>query len=1141
MTSRKPGSSLDATSPPASHSASSSSLEATSADLIISPASRTARPDPPREPLPLTVPVPETPGLRKVDRDEYDVELEIARGGLGRILKGWDRRLQRPVAIKELLIGGGRAAARFVREARVSARLQHPSIVPVYEAGRWPDGELFYTMKMISGASLKEAIDKTRTLDERLVLVPNIISVADAMAYAHGQRVIHRDLKPSNILVGPFGETVVIDWGLAKELGQDDDELDRFETTPLTTNPELTMAGSVLGTPQYMPPEQARGEPADESADVYTLGAVLYHMLAGRPPFDGTTPTEVLTQVLTEPPTPLEERQPGIPKDLLTIVHKAMAYNKAERYPTARELAEDLRRFQAGQLVSAREYSSLTLAGRWLLRHSAFVSLTVLFLAILLGGAFAGVRRIVRERNTAKAISDELRLVQARTALDRDPTATLAWLKTYPVDANDWKQVRELAIEGPSRGVARHVFRRDNSRFAYGAFSPDGRLFACAVSGHQVRVWDTVRGKDVIRFNYSGELSHIKFSPDGKTVVFTDQGRKGVTLGDIGSGQTRSLGRLQTWILAIAFSPDGRFLLSGSADHVLRLWSLSSGEQRVLSDLLGPEDTVGFSPDGRKIAFAGQDQAVHLWDVATGKDRVLVERAGPVKRLFVTPDGKFLVTAIADKRVQLWDVESGRHRTLGNSESEIVAMAVSPDGRRVAAGELNGTVRQWSLDSGKEEVLGAHQDRVFYMAFSPDGRLLASGSQDATVRLWEPDTGDSHVWLGHSSTIRTLSFSSDGRMLSTSSDDETVRLWDVPPRRARLLRGHEDSVYREAFSPDGRRLATGGRDQTVRLWDLATGAVQVLAGHSDTLRAIKFSPDGTLLVSLGNAGALLMWDVPSGTKRLLRDDPGMGWGMDFSPDSKLLGLGSLNGLVHLCELATSTCRTLVGHTREISALAFSPDGQQMITGGNDRILRLWDVATGASRILRGHQDSVEHVSFSPDGRFIVSAGSDGALWRWNASSGEGRMLGSYPGLVKALRFSPDSRTFAVAGDDGMVQLWDLAGGTYHLLPGHRLSVRELKFSPDGALLASGSWDGTIRLWDVRARLCRAILRQGSYVMDVAFSPDGRLLASPGLDKIVRLWRLESMPTPPDEPHALRAWLSMLTAVTIQTGGQPSTP
>ena len=386
-------------------------------------------------------PLPQSlPELPMVERDFYVTAGEIARGGLGRIMEAYDRRLDRTVAIKELIAGSPRTAARFVREARVSARLQHPAIVPVYEAGRWPDGEIFYTMKMISGRSLREAIEETKNLDERLALLPNVIAAVDAMAYAHGQGVIHRDLKPSNILVGPFGETVVIDWGLAKDL-QDlaqpsEEDLSEGESSWRTHEHDLTLAGSVMGTPQYMPPEQARGEPVDERADVYMLGAVLYNLLAGEPPYLGETPTEVLSKVLAESPVALEERHRGVPHDLVTIVRKAMARDKLERYPTARELAEDLRRFQTGQLVSAREYSRVALFGRWLGRHRAWVAVVTIFVALLFAGASIAFRRVLDERNVAEAKSNELLLVQARTSLERDPTATLAWLKTYPAQGS---------------------------------------------------------------------------------------------------------------------------------------------------------------------------------------------------------------------------------------------------------------------------------------------------------------------------------------------------------------------------------------------------------------------------------------------------------------------------------------------------------------------------------------------------------------------------------------------------------------------------------------------------------------------------------------------------------------------------------
>src|SRR5713101_2457073 len=251
-----------------------------------------------------------------IDGERYNVAGEHARGGLGRILEAIDRRLDRPVAVKELLNVDRRAEARFVREALVTARLQHPSIVPIHEVGRWPSGEPFYTMKMVQGRSLGEVMREKRSLEERLSLLPNVIAVSDAIAYAHSQRVIHRDLKPSNVMIGPFGETVVIDWGLAADLSRADQVLDAEVTSYQVAASGLTVAGTVMGTPDFMPPEQAQGQSADRRADVYSLGAILYNVLAGIPPYSGKSSTEVLEQVAREEPVALEKQQPGVPGDL---------------------------------------------------------------------------------------------------------------------------------------------------------------------------------------------------------------------------------------------------------------------------------------------------------------------------------------------------------------------------------------------------------------------------------------------------------------------------------------------------------------------------------------------------------------------------------------------------------------------------------------------------------------------------------------------------------------------------------------------------------------------------------------------------------------------------------------------------------
>jgi tetratricopeptide (TPR) repeat protein len=339
--------------------------------------------------------------LQRVDPDRYELGAEIARGGGGRIVAARDRRLSRKVALKVPLVADGEAGRRFEREALVTARLQHPGIVPVYEAGRLPTGESFYAMKLVAGRSLRDAIAELATARDRMALLPQLIAVAEAIAYAHARGVVHRDLKPSNVLVGELGETVVIDWGLAKDLTLPADPEVGDEPRPGGPD-EMTRAGAVMGTPAYMAPEQARGIVVDERADVWALGAMLYHLLAGRPPYEGASATEVVDKVRLGPPPPLAEQEPDAPPDLVAIATRAMARDPHDRYPGAAEVAADLRRFETGQLVGAHRYTTRERIGRWLRRHRAVVTMAAAAaLSLLVFGAF-GVRRVVRERDRAE-------------------------------------------------------------------------------------------------------------------------------------------------------------------------------------------------------------------------------------------------------------------------------------------------------------------------------------------------------------------------------------------------------------------------------------------------------------------------------------------------------------------------------------------------------------------------------------------------------------------------------------------------------------------------------------------------------------------------------------------------------------------
>ncbi|MDB4963618.1 MAG: Fis family transcriptional regulator [Myxococcales bacterium] len=352
--------------------------------------------------------------LIQVDPRHFIVGPEIARGGMGRILGARDRRLGRPVAIKELLTATGELRTRFEREARITAKLQHPAIVSVLEAGTWPTGEPFYVMKLVSGDSLAKVIADRPTFEARLALLPTVIAVADALAYAHSMRVIHRDLKPANVLVGEFGETVVIDWGLAKDLSDASDDAVMLPARGPAA--DMTVVGSVMGTPAFMPVEQAEGDAVDERADVYALGAMLYNVLAGAPPYAGRTSEIVLDAVVAGPPPPINVRAPGVPRELATIMNKAMARAAADRYPTAKGLADDLKKFQTGQLVGAHHYTTWQLLGRWFRRHRAPIAVAASALILVGVLSVLGVRRILLEQSH----TDEQRRMAERNRGDAE-------------------------------------------------------------------------------------------------------------------------------------------------------------------------------------------------------------------------------------------------------------------------------------------------------------------------------------------------------------------------------------------------------------------------------------------------------------------------------------------------------------------------------------------------------------------------------------------------------------------------------------------------------------------------------------------------------------------------------------------------
>jgi eukaryotic-like serine/threonine-protein kinase len=1091
--------------------------------------------------------------LPTVEREHYQILGEVAVGGIGRIRKAREDRLGRPVALKELRgEADARVEARFVREALITARLQHPSIIPIYEAGRWPSGELFYAMKLVAGRSLAEAIEG-RSYEERLELLPHVLDVAEAIAYAHSRRILHRDLKPSNILVGEFGETVVIDWGLAKDLsshritpgpGQMPARAAFDSNSAEVADDELlTMMGAVMGTPAYMPPEQASGKPVDERADVYAIGAILYHLLTGHPPYEGSNPMEIVRRVLAGPPAPLQKQQPGIAPDLSAILEKSMARVHHARYPSARELAEDLRRFLNGQIVGAHRYSPNDLLRRFAGRHRAALVVGLASIALMAVLGVVGLRRLVAEwrraetkqgeveeaRRTAVEHADDLTLMHARAAVEHDPNQALAWLKSISPAFSRWSAARIVAADAKAHGIAM-VLPGHTGAVNDVAFSRDGATLATGSDDHTVRLWDVKTGRERILKGHTDEVYFVAFSPDGTQLASAGKDET-IRLWDIATGSARVLIGQTGRFGGLAFSPDGRHLLSASYDGMVRLWDAKSGDGSLLSSTPGPIRGMAFSPDGKTVAHGGGDRLLHLTDLESGRVRVLAGHEAAIIALAFSPDGARVATRDIDGTVLEWDARTGAHRALLGSSLSTKALSMtglgalyfSPDSATIASVGEDETLRLWDVRTGAARALQGHEGRILAAAFSPDGSSIATGSYDRTVRLWSVATGKSRVLHESEDAVIKVAFSPDGEHLAAGSADATARIFPTSTGADRVL-VHRSPVLAADFSRDGKLLGSADSEGILRLWDLASGAPRVLSRHGSGPAFLRFSPDGQRLASSGADGVVRSWDRATDLQKTITTYPReSARALAFSPDGRLLASAGGEGLVRVNDLTSGEERVFQGHDRAVTALLFSPSGAELASASLDGVVRLWQLASGSNRAFRGHEEAVSALAFSADGHKLASGSVDHKLRFWDTATGDSHLVDAGGSGITQIAYSADGMTaITVSKVESSLRLWDVATGQQRgALRGHGGEVVGFSLSPDRRLLATASTDRTVRLWDLASGESRVLRGHEGAVLGVVFSPDGLRLASFSQDGMARIWSDDL----PHEPAELRAWLA----------------
>jgi WD40 repeat protein/serine/threonine protein kinase len=1021
---------------------------------------------------------------------------EIGRGGIGRVMMAYDQHLGRTVAVKELLDpeleertsrgstqwdpkrGSMTRAtvARFLREARVTGQLEHPSIVPVYEVGRRTDGTLYYTMKLVRGRTFEEAVTACPGLRDRLKLLPHYLNLCNAIAYAHSRKVLHRDIKPRNVMLGEFGETVVLDWGLAKVKGAQDlrgDELEQGIKLFRDAAAGKTVDGTAVGTPAYMSPEQAAGklDEVDEQSDVWSLGAVLYELLTGRPPFDGTHAFEVMDKVLEQPVVPARVVLPEVPKDLSAVAQRALTKDRASRYARAADLAADVSAYMEGRRVSAYEYGAWELVKRLVLQHKAVsglllgLALLLLVSTVVVSIAYreADVNRLKAEAQTRQAelsrVSEEAARIDAEK---NERSAHLNLAIAYGEEASRLLAGRNYLGAGvfaaaalehnPYNPLSEYRFPDTEARGGAGA-GDLAMMHSCLYAAHvnqRVRLDASVRGHDAAVYG-------LDFGRDGTQMVSVGVDG-GVKLWSVpGRSVSAELGRHTGTAMAAAFSPDGRWIASGGEDNEVRLYLAS--ERKGAGVVLRHGQRVrglAFASDSGRLFTAGNEGKIFEWSVPGGQ--LLASMAGhqgPIWSIAATRDGRLLVSAGEDKTVRLWDV--ARHEqtaVLSGHTGMVFTVAVSPAGDLAASAGYDGTVRLWRLPDGEAlQELRGHEGHVISVSFLFDGSMLASGGHDRRVCLWQVPGGELLTnFIAHDSYVRAVRFSPDGKLLATGAEDGVVRLWSLPsPLRRDLATGHDDSVFQTAYSPDGTLLATSSFDKTIRLFPMAGGSPVVLKGHERFGWSLAFSPDGTLLASGGADSLIKLWSIPM-----------------------------------RMEVATFT-----GHPTVVGTVAFAPGGATLVSGGEDGI-RLWSVADKTEVGRYRTSSGVWSGAFSPGGKVYVTGLSSGGLQVFDAGSMVSlRELPAHRDRVSGLAFSPDGGTLVSSGKDGRILVWSTATWQQTKeLAGHTQWVNSVRFSPDGKLLISGSDDNTARVWDVVSGRVLHIQPASKEVTAVGFTRSG---------------------------------------------------
>jgi len=967
----------------------------------------------------------------------YRVLSLLGEGGMGVVYLAQQESPSREIALKVVRGGVGSPSLlrRFEHEAEILGRLRHPGIAQVYDAGtaQTPMGpQPFFAMELVRGEPLHRFVANQKSdLRTRLALFAKI---CDAVQHAHHRGILHRDLKPANILVerreGGELQPRVLDFGVARIVREDGPHRTRY-----------TAAGQMIGTVGYMSPEQLGADPGsiDTRSDVYSLGVILYELLAGRPPHNiaDTPPHVAIRRVQEEEPTSITRFDPAFRGDLDTVVRKAMERDPARRYESASELAADVRHYLAREPIGARPPTTWYLFAKFARRNRELVAAASIALLTLLGAVIVSTTLAISE-NSQRREADRhtyfASLGAAESAIaNDDPESAKRYLEAAPAHLRGWEW--------------RHLLSRLHQSLATmdcgsgvheASLSPDGTVVAAACDDGSVQLWDHRTESRVSRFiAHDGAARSVVFSGDGARIVTAgDDGA--VSVWSLPQGELAHTRRFESAVHLVRVSPDGQQILALVAwDNHTRLELLDVQTLESLSTRIDRPDTytdaVALSPDGSLLALAGGRYALDLHDLTTG---ALVAR-------------------------------------FDNLPWEVTSIEWSRDGKRVYAAIRSREILGWDVTTGERLVeTGRHLMWISDLAVSSDAALIASVSDDRSVRLWDARTGDrDRVLLGHAQPVRSVVFLPDGHSILTASLDGTMRTWPLEDRD--VLRGHTRYVYDVAISPDSERVATASWDLTLRMWNPANGTPVSILPIGTNGHCLEYSPDGSILsVGRGGSAGVLLLDTTS-WEEIACLPAGESIAARFSPDGSRLAYLSGDGeQAHFIRIVeTETWQQVAEHVIEArfsyqGDLQFIDD-QRLVLSGIDPYAWIIDARTGA--VLARTQKlggAARRMAVSPTHNTVALACEDGLVYLLDDRTlAVKETLVGHSAEVYTVTFSPDGQRIATGSNDSTVRIWDASSGKHLLtLRGHEDYVYGLEFTPDGRTLISASGDQTARMW-----------------------------------------------------------------------------